>query len=135
MTKYIGVKMVTAWPEEKHGKPGYAVKYEDDYISWSPKDVFEAAYLRLANATKISPEDVDRMVATVEGTQLDPKTTLVKQTTVTGYVNYDTSSCVDPANYDQSLGVQLASKKTKDKIWEALGFVLQWAKYGLKQTD
>lgn len=23
--------------------------------------------------------------------------------------------------------------KTEDKIWEGLGFVLQWAKYGLKK--
>lgn len=23
--------------------------------------------------------------------------------------------------------------KAKDKIWESLGFVLQWAKYGLKE--
>lgn len=48
MTKtYIGVKIVTAWPCGKPGDsdvPGYAVRYSDDYESWSPKDVFEAAY-------------------------------------------------------------------------------------------
>ena len=46
MTKeYVGVKLVTAWPQDgKDGQPGYAVKYEDGYTSWSPKDVFEAAY-------------------------------------------------------------------------------------------
>lgn len=42
---YIGVKIITAWPEESDGKPGYAVKYADGYTSWSPKDVFEEAYL------------------------------------------------------------------------------------------
>jgi hypothetical protein len=47
MTKeYIGVKMVEAEPQEKDGKPGYAVKYEDGYTSWSPKDVFERAYFQ-----------------------------------------------------------------------------------------
>ncbi|WP_417070843.1 DUF2829 domain-containing protein [Niveibacterium terrae] len=42
--KYIGTKEILAWGQEKDGKPGYAVKYPDGYISWSPKDVFEAAY-------------------------------------------------------------------------------------------
>lgn len=50
---YYGTKRVTAWPQQKTpGHPGdemdpvdgYAVKYSDGYISWSPKDVFEAAY-------------------------------------------------------------------------------------------
>jgi hypothetical protein len=44
---YYGTKRVTAWWSSKAGpypQPGYAVKYADGYISWSPKDVFEAAY-------------------------------------------------------------------------------------------
>ncbi|UIY58103.1 DUF2829 domain-containing protein [Burkholderia cepacia] len=45
MTKdYIGTKIVTAWHETRDGKDGYAVKYSDGYISWSPKDIFEEAY-------------------------------------------------------------------------------------------
>jgi len=47
--QYIGFKVVTAWPEIKVDGDtkhiGYAVKYEDGYISWSPKDVFERAYV------------------------------------------------------------------------------------------
>ena len=42
--KYIGTKIVTAWASEKDGLPGYGVKYEDGYTSWSPKEVFESAY-------------------------------------------------------------------------------------------
>lgn len=41
---YYGTKRVTAWEQDKDGKQGYAVKYADGYISWSPKDVFETAY-------------------------------------------------------------------------------------------
>lgn len=41
---YIGTKIVLAWAAEKDGKAGYGIKYEDGYTSWSPKDVFEAAY-------------------------------------------------------------------------------------------
>jgi hypothetical protein len=42
--KYIGTKIITAWAAEQDGKPGYGVKYEDGYTSWSPKDTFETAY-------------------------------------------------------------------------------------------
>ena len=43
--KYIGTKIVLAWAAEgKDGQPGYGVKYEDGYTSWSPKEAFEAAY-------------------------------------------------------------------------------------------
>jgi hypothetical protein len=50
--KYVGTKIVTAWPQLNYnvgeqnqpGTEGYAVKYEDGYISWSPKETFEKAY-------------------------------------------------------------------------------------------
>lgn len=36
---------------------------------------------------------------------------------------------VEPVN----VGSNYARIKAEDKIWEGLGFVLQWAKYGLKK--
>lgn len=42
--EYIGTKIITAWPESRPNGEGYAVKYPDGYMSWSPKDTFEAAY-------------------------------------------------------------------------------------------
>lgn len=47
--EYIGTKHVTAWEAYKDGEPGYSVKYADGYISWSPKEVFEAAYVGLGH--------------------------------------------------------------------------------------
>jgi hypothetical protein len=42
---YYGTKRVTAWKcANASGEAGYSVKYADGYTSWSPKDVFEAAY-------------------------------------------------------------------------------------------
>lgn len=41
---YIGTKIIAAWPQEKDGELGYAVRYPDGYVSWSPKGTFEAAY-------------------------------------------------------------------------------------------
>lgn len=48
---YIGVKRIQAEPKERDGKPGYRVVYEPDgYEGWSPKDVFEAAYIPIKAA-------------------------------------------------------------------------------------
>jgi hypothetical protein len=135
MTKtYIGVKMVTAWEQEKEGKSGYAVKYSDGYISWSPKEVFEAAYFCLEDGhnNKIVQNDVDAFIGKITDSQLDEKTTIVTAETLTGFRQYEVSSCVDPANYDHALGVSIATERIKDRIWPMLGFVLQWAVKGLK---
>lgn len=51
--QYYGTKRVTAWPQTKKRGPsrdamvpteGYAVRYDDGYEGWSPKEAFEAAY-------------------------------------------------------------------------------------------
>lgn len=36
-------------------------------------------------------------------------------------------------DFDLNVGSNYARIKAEDKIWEGLGFVLQWAKYGLKK--
>ena len=41
------------------------------------------------------------------------------------------SSCVKPENYDANIGKKFARPHAVDQIWAGLGFVLQWAKYGL----
>ena len=54
MENYIGTKIIEAescpaWKDagdHKTGDPGYRVRYSDGYESWSPTDVFEAAYRR-----------------------------------------------------------------------------------------
>jgi hypothetical protein len=35
--------------------------------------------------------------------------------------------------FDEDKLANYARIKAEDKIWEGLGFVLQWAKYGLKK--
>lgn len=42
-------------------------------------------------------------------------------------------TCDKPENFDLNVGSNYARIKAEDKIWEGLGFVLQWAKYGLKK--
>ncbi|RLK56242.1 hypothetical protein BCL79_0625 [Stenotrophomonas rhizophila] len=67
---YVGTKIIEAWPAQKDGVDGYSVKYEDGYISWSPKDTFEAAYLPMGHVGHLPPH-VQRMVA--EQTELDDR--------------------------------------------------------------
>ena len=133
---YIGIKLISAIPSTKDGQEGYTVKYPDGYISWSPKEQFESAYLPLSSDEgKICIEDLRSMTARVDAENLaDGKTTLVKRELVTGFVQYETSSCVDPKNYDPVLGADIAVKRMDTGLWFALGFVLQWAKYGLKKV-
>lgn len=60
MKKYVGIKMLEAkpmnrgdynkyrgWPiplDENPADEGYLVKYQDNYESWSPKQIFEESY-------------------------------------------------------------------------------------------
>lgn len=54
-------------------------------------------------------------------------------TCLTGFEVHGQAACVKPENFDLNVGSNYARIKAEDKIWEGLGFVLQWAKYGLKK--
>lgn len=45
----------------------------------------------------------------------------------------DEKSEVKVEHWNSTVGANYARIKAEDKIWEGLGFVLQWAKYGLKK--
>lgn len=56
MKTYIGCKIIEAEPQSDPNHPaedpmrprdGYKVVYPDSYVSWSPKDVFEEAYVEV----------------------------------------------------------------------------------------
>lgn len=63
---YISVKMVKAepckaWKDFKGhmtGDEGYKIYYPDGYVSWCPKDIFEAQYLELEKEDTITQKDV-----------------------------------------------------------------------------
>lgn len=145
--KAIGVKMVGFQPmtaeeaEVRHHRTdvldksteGYEVTYPDGYQSWCPKDVFDAAYFKLADetGTKILQDDIWNFFVKGEATKLGAKTVVVMDSTITGFDTIGTSACVDPANFDMSIGTEIARRDILDKLWGHMGFVLQWAKFGL----
>lgn len=62
---YVSSKIVTAWASlgGKDGQEeGYAVKYADGYISWSPKAVFEESNMYLGHIGHY-PVHVQRLMA------------------------------------------------------------------------
>lgn len=53
------------------------------------------------------------------------KTTIVIAKLPNGFVIVESSSCVDPANYNHDLGVKLCKERIRDKIWMLEGYMLQ----------
>ena len=151
MQNYMGIKLLQAKPmtrgdyniyrgwtipaNENPADDGYLVKGSSTYETWSPKDAFEMAYLPLDNDTSITPAVVNGFIANVSASQVDGKTCLVKAQSLTGFMQYETSSCVVPENYDERIGTEVAMKEIKKQLWFALGFVLQWARFGLKHAQ
>lgn len=137
MKHYIGTKIVQAMPEQREDKEGYKVVYEDGYTSWSPRDVFEKAYLEVTpNPNRPSKVSIDEQmvkdfIASVESTRVGEKTTIVIATLKNGFEITETSSCVDKANYDQELGTKICMKRIENKVWELLGFLLQTGYKGI----
>lgn len=70
MKTYIGTKIIQAEPKESGGQHGYRVIYADGYESWSPKDVFEAAYVEMRDVSALEPHQI-RVVG--EKAELDYK--------------------------------------------------------------
>lgn len=112
---------------------GYEVEYPDGYKSFSPKDVFEKAYYMILSPNKIQEGDVLNFIKEGYSLRLGEKTTVVCDTTLTGFDTVGIAACVDPSTYDHDMGCGIARRDIKDKIWGHLGFVLQWAINGLKR--
>ena len=155
MKTYIGTKIVEAVPAIRMGgkvydaneliprsmelaEEGYKVRYQDGYESFSPKDVFERAYLELTvnpelrtKKPSISQKMVDDFIVAKEVSTLGDKVTVVRATLRNGFELVESSACVSPENYDEKLGAEICMEKIKDKVWFLLGFLLQTGVNGL----
>ena len=153
MKKYIGSKLIEAEPmtrgayneyrgwtipkDENPEDEGYIVKYSDDYVSWSPKEVFDKAYMEvddnkeLPSGVSIGSKMVDEFISSVDTYTIGDNTTVVRCVLRNGFSIVESSSCVDPKNYSERMGQEICIGKIKDKIWELLGFLLQTAWHGI----
>ena len=149
MKNYIGTKIIQAEPMLRKAptehimidngfEEGYKVRYADGYESWSPKAVFEAAYLEVVtnkalhtSAPSISQEMVEGFISNIEVKTMGDKCTVVRATLRNGFEIVESSACVSAENYDEKLGADICIKKIKDKVWFLLGFLLQTAVHGI----
>lgn len=81
----------------------------------------------------LKENDIKRFIKSIENVKVGTKTTNTTLTCLTGFEVHGQSSCVKPENFNLGIGAAYAQIEAKNKIWEGLGFVLQWAKYGLKK--
>lgn len=75
----------------------------------------------------IKKEDIDSILSQtlILVEKYGDKTTILKATLPNGFVVVESSSCVDPKNFNMSIGEQICMKKLEDKIWELEGYKLQ----------
>lgn len=131
---YIGVEKVHACPEDRNGKPGYAVIHADGYDNWRPKDFFEATYMQIDRPSRLTTIDIERLVETSEiDVSTVGRTTVVRITLPMAYTLVETCTCSDSDHYSEDLGAGACLGKIKCRLWDLLGFTLQWAHHGLKK--
>lgn len=157
MKQYIGCKLVAAEPmtrgeynefqgwqipaDENSADEGYRLEYPDGYVSWSPREIFEKAYLPMevnpnlkTDRPSISQKMVEDFTDEVEVITMGDKTTVVRAVLKNGFEIVESSSCVSKENYDVALGAKICMKKIEDKVWMLLGFLLQTAVGGVQRS-
>lgn len=143
MKSYIGTKLVQAEPfvKAENKKEGYRVVYPNGYESWSPKDVFEKAYLELitnpelkTDKPSISQEMVEDFIVNYDISTKQDKITVVVATLANGFTIVESSSCVSPENYSEEVGALICKENIEKKVWSYLGFLLQTAVKDLDNT-
>ncbi|MEN3759330.1 Gp49 family protein [Aeromonas veronii] len=133
----------------------YIVLYENDYVSFSPKDVFEGGYLMIEEqavcaseedaemerdiealgltAPRVTPDQIEALmrgvryeVQVVTGTT----TTLATAIAANGFtLAIGMTACADPANFNAELGAKYAIKdaeaKARQELWKLEGWRLK----------
>lgn len=150
MRKYVGVKMVQAEPmgyirycdecgvlpqkpKTEWIEPGYKVVYPDGYVSWSTKEVFEKAYMKVGDNNTIEEHNVNDFIVGYDVQPWGDKTTVVHATLANGFIVSESSSCVDAANFNMDIGYGICKEHIQNAVWKMLGFLLQCGVSGIKK--
>lgn len=80
----------------------------------------------------VTPEEVaenmkDVLVRTV--VEFGKPCTYVTVRMKNGFTLRESTTCVDPANYNESIGKQVCLKRIENKVWFLLGYALQEKAY------
>lgn len=112
---------------------GYEIIYPNGDKTWCLKEELDSIYFLLADKTgdTIKPEDINNLITDCYSVKVGTKTTNTTIVTKTGFEIHGQSACVKAENFDLTIGEQYAKPKALDQLWFAMGFILQWAKYGI----
>lgn len=85
---------------------------------------------------KVTKKDIDNILAKtfVKVEKYGDKTVVLMATLPNGFAIVESSSCVDPVNFDMSVGEEICMDKLVDKIYELEGYKLQ-SKLHEEQTN
>lgn len=81
----------------------------------------------VASSNTVTQEQINDMLtaAFVETYTLWGKTTVVSVKLENGFVLTESSSCVDPANYNHKIGFEICMRRIENRLWELEGYKLQ----------
>lgn len=76
---------------------------------------------------KITSEQLDEILAKseVQYFRAFETTTVAVVKLPNGFTLMGYSACVDPANFDETIGKEIALEQVKDKLWELEGYKLK----------
>ena len=86
-------------------------------------------YMNTVTQEEVNKNMQDVLVRTVE--EFGKPTTYVTVRMENGFTLRESTTCVDPSNYDENIGKEVCLKRIEDKIWFLLGYTLQ-SKLGSK---
>lgn len=84
------------------------------------------------NGSDLLPEDEDGTETALEALRVLTVCTIV---TKNGFTFVGTSGCVDPRNYDEQRGRELAREKAIELMWPAMGYELKQRLYKTNATE
>lgn len=76
----------------------------------------------------VTPEEVQENMKDIlvkTEIEFDKPVTYVTVRMKNGFTIRESTTCVDPSNYDEEIGKQICLEKIEDKIWFLLGYSLQ----------
>ena len=88
----------------------------------------ESDLAKMQNNIRVTQADVDANMQDVFVTTIrafDKPVTYVEVRMKNGFTVRETTTCVDPANYNEEIGKEICLKRIADTIWLLLGYALQ----------
>ncbi|MEO0376643.1 MAG: hypothetical protein AAF329_18890 [Cyanobacteria bacterium P01_A01_bin.17] len=145
---YVGTKLIQAWEspadkdygQHKAGSPGYGVRYQDGYTSWSPKEVFEAAYLcigdldaSIIDSSCISPDIVERFIVNYETCDTESSVTVFATLANRMLISQTVTRSMLSESPDEwhDLAVSMAAGMIGVEVTKYLNFLLACAQNGI----